>query len=316
MRKLLLFVTFAFLLGSCAKENVALKTSSLGPNSETRSINDIFTLTKISIPNIPQETIYSDASGNLYCGYKSSLSKYDATTGTWPILGTINLTIPFPGGVSAIAVDNNGNWVAQAGNLGMEKKTADLSSSVDFTSFFPFGSIFLGVCTAQNGNMFVSIASGDIVEVDDGFGNMMFKSCTKQTVYRLNSNGVLALMAEIDEGINVFNYQAHNLLMKANGANIYGYTDSGYFKLNTNTKEVDYYAPSIPVTAYAAAINKANLYGVSGNKIVELKPNGSYTVVAMIPSSIGNLNYSTCFAVNGDATVFYIAAYDVYKLTL
>ena len=318
MRKIILFTTLALFLGSCAKDNTP-QTPQTDHSSDllTRSINDIFTVTDIGPYDMYNNktlfhSIYSDSLGNLYCGDNDNfLRYYDATTGTWNQAyldeygNAVGQTYYTGSNIDAIAIDGNGNWTFIWDVEGVFKVTPNFNSTVDLTSFFP-GRPFGGLCIAPNGNMFVCI---------DSLSNSYDYYTEK--IYRLSPNGILTLIADVEFTASQRTFYSTNILAKASGANLYLFAGPLFYsKINTNTKEVTNYNPGVPIKAYAAAINKANLYGISGNRVLELRPNGNHVVVGLIPNSLDFASIST-FCINDDATLFFVGNDDgLFKLTL
>lgn len=334
MKKLAFAALAVLILAGCAKNDVTETAVTPAPADRPQSqtpgtyaANDLFNVSPISsFWWEGYHTFCSDAATNsIYGAYGKSDYCHILNLMTGEL---IFLFFPPKFGIPFNFCFDNKQNIYVVGDFGQDgmvldynkfiEISADCSSYVSLHTLFPAGCEFLGICSAENGNIFIRTKqpSGDL-----------------HSIYRLTTQGILAKLVDgIDAAYsysnNYFNQTNTRNLMKANGTLIYGLDNNkNFFKANTNTGSVEYFTPRIPVLDYATALQMNNLYALSGRRIVELRPNmANDLVVGTIPDSyknsvgqmeeVGEPQY--IIYINPDATEFYISTRMgyIYKLTL
>lgn len=264
----------------------------------------------------------TDSFGNLYFLSINSyfeplnikVNKYDITTGQTSVLFELgSLSHPAFCDTQSICIDNEQN-LYYADLFYIYKINLREGSIVNLTSRFPAQHNFTGLCAADNGNVFVN-----------SWGSL----------YRITAQGNVT---EINHG----NMDYSNIF-KSSGAFVYGFpsmitfeSSNPFFKASTTNGTVETYNDyRIPIQSLTAALNNSNAYALSGNTIMELRPNlAKDLLVGTIPDYIINkdgslkkLGHPSWIIANANASIFYIYFYnqdgttgvtenDIYKLTL
>lgn len=188
-----------------------------------------------------------------------------------------------------------------------------LMNIIDLTPSFPSDVVFLSLTAADNGNVFVTTGKAADGEYGDTFPN--------HTLYRISAAGrpteIVTINAPVAatlvtdwgpwayyEAIPQIEYP--NILSKSNGATLYGLDANGNgYKIFSGTGVVEFFTPRVPVKCLTAALGTNNPYALSGNTIVELRPNMAKDIeIGTIPADIAQNAYT--LRVNADATAFYV----------
>lgn len=336
MKKSYLLGLAAIVFAACTQDNTFTVPAVTDPSSESSSAAsraDIPALTQIEDQYYhPGVSICLDTEGYLCLMYsKGNYFKYDTNAP----YGSYSLGLEYFDYlrlVRSTCIDTNDilyfitfdNSLIKVSNCWSTNRNC-----VDITSSFPSDAVFLSLTAADNGNVFVT--TGDS---SDGNYGATFPS---HTVYRIASGGNVTEIATVNASVSatlvadwvgwevvewmlppIPQIEYPSILLKANGSLLYGLSSNGNcYKITATTGAVEYFTPRVTVDLLAGSLNGNNPYALSGNTIVEIRPNlAKDIVIGTIPADIAANAYT--LRVNADATAFFVGTIengDVYKFT-
>lgn len=337
MKKILLIASMAILLCACNRNEIYEDQNE----PATRSASDIFQGTMINQDMLLYSMI-TDGDGNLH-GFLSNYPvpvKYTKSTGKWNYSNKRYFPIVYGNQITGLALKSSGNYLIIYDCNRLIEMDPDFQLVNDYTSRFPADMYFVGIATAANGNVFVSMSEtpyetppftvsdpitwnpGDVLEpVPD-------PEPVYHTIFRMGTNlNVVQIADQIEAGYTnsrAITITCPPLFKPANGY-LYGVRlDGGYYRVGTTGTQLGqatYHAPGCMVLSYGVAANNNWIYMLTmeiasipggkqtqpGFRIMEVRPNG-------VENIVGNLvNYSTTH--NGyDLTPIGWPAYETFNI--
>lgn len=289
-------------------------------NTSTRTVGDTLLAERFedNIDSWAHSEYYVDAPGNIYGIYSKGYVDFLALSNEW---SQISEGIGYVSGIDiggkpcygfCLDLNENTYYITSNNRLLKQNRAQQIK---DLTDSFPENTVFLGITGAQvNANIFVATAQGD------GTDNP-WQSYSRQTIYRIAGNGNVTLVAEnihapvvpnapymVDYGAEEKMFVYTSVLSKRQGAFLYGMdANKKYYMVNTNTGEVEYYTPKVPIQFLTAGTSSAKAIALSGRQILELRPYVAKDLVIgylpdLIPEDAKVMNFYT----NADATIFYV----------